>query len=538
MPKVNPQTGEVLVGEDIAQGLQEGRQRQREGEFAQYLQKQGLAPGAEAPIPEGTGPEFMNFMKAGGLKGYQEEQVAKQQGQALSGIADQISTDNTASSDTRNRAKAYAGAFRSGGVRGPAAIELLKELQQQHMLDQNAAATKGIQEGIIPESLDDYEHGVRSIYLHTDAKGMVMPKSGPAARGAEFNARVGRMQFFTAKQAAGISLTPEEHTKYERDTSIVNTMQRQIQTPDMYQINLGGFPLSLRGAQQPLTPKVVKPGEPVQSGNLVPESKSEGLAPGQTTVKIDPEQKGWQSVMPGAKGYTGPYQAFHAPPRLPQPGEIGTRIAKPPTDAEMKELRDMEFSINSLRNAADRVEGLKLTDRDRQIAAAQLGGPKAAAAIPILGKVIAPMMQATRALSIRPELAELQAHITNTRNRYDTAIGGMKGGGSVQFYAITAADLISDLSNVNAPIHFRGLANDMQATLISKQREMSQRYDTPSVYLRPETPKGNKTPPTAFGTPKTGTAPAKQQPIKGSAGATGAPMNAPTNRPPLSSFQR
>jgi hypothetical protein len=475
-------------------------------------------------IPAAAAPGIMQgFMAAGGFKPYQEEQIAKQQGEALGTATDAMANDPEASPTARDRAKAYGQAFRSGGVRGPAAVEMLKELQAQHLRDINDRKMVGVTPGIDMTTLDG-PGPAQSVTIHTSpTTGMQYTTRGDAPRGAEFNARVGRAQFLASKLASGVPLTPQEHASYERNVSIINTMQRQIQTPDMVQVNLGGFPQSLRGAGTPLAPKTVQPGEQVQSGNLVPQ-RGGPAEPGQATVKVSPDQAGWRSSMPNGYQYAGPYQVFNPPPQTPVAGEVGTRIPKPPSAAELKEVRDMEFSINSLRNIADRLDGLNLSDKDRQMAALKLAAPKAAGSIPLVGKLIGPVLQATTATSLPPELAELQAHITNSRNRYDTAIGGMRGGGSPSFYQITADNLISDLYNVNAPVHFRGLANDMQAALVATQRTMSEgRYQAPSVYLRPESAKGNRTSATPFGEqPKAGTAPASPQPATGAAGVSSA----------------
>jgi len=51
-------------------------------------------------------------------------------------MADAIAQDTDTEAGTKNVAKAHAEAFRSGGIRGPAALEMMKELQARQMRDQ------------------------------------------------------------------------------------------------------------------------------------------------------------------------------------------------------------------------------------------------------------------------------------------------------------------------------------------------------------------------------------------------------------------
>jgi hypothetical protein len=515
MPKVNPQTGEVLIGEDIAQGLQEGRQRQREGEFAQYLQKQGLAPGAEAPIPEGTGPEFMNFMKAGGLKGYQEEQIAHQQGQALGGIAHQMAADPNVSPDLQMRAKAYGDAFKSGGVRGPASIELLKELQMQHRLELNAKQMEGVKSGIIPESLDD-ERGVQEIKLSTDAQGFIKKSVGEASSPKQFNAHGDRATRLGMKHAMGIPLTPQETFQYNRSKNLVNNWRPELRTPDMMQFTR--FP-ELSELGKPNT-SMVKPGEPVQSGNLVPQAGQPGAQDGQTVTKYQPDP---ERIPYAHTDYKGPYQVFMPPAPQPVPGQIGERITKPAPVAETDKIRDQEFAVNSMRNMSDAIEKLSMDDRARLGVAMK----EVLAGIPIIGR----FSQAVTALALSPEMSAIQTHMGHSQVRYENAMGGVRAAGSPQMYPIFQA-IMGNLSDVNAPTKLRALASDLQTAALIGQRDMVvQRYQGMPLHFRPERAPGQKAVRQTFGG---GTQPATQRPIKGSAGVTGTSMN----RPPLTQFQR
>src|SRR5947208_12595506 len=102
------QWGNVIFADELTKsGLEqnkEERDRKRQGEFANYLQQQGMAPGEG--MPQSMGTEFNQFMKAGGLKGYQEEQIAQQQGQSLAGLADAVAKDPEVSESTRSMGKA------------------------------------------------------------------------------------------------------------------------------------------------------------------------------------------------------------------------------------------------------------------------------------------------------------------------------------------------------------------------------------------------------------------------------------------------
>jgi len=60
-------------------------------------------------------------------------------------MADAIAQDTDTEAGTKNVAKAHAEAFRSGGIRGPAALEMMKELQARQMRDQMMKKIQGVQ---------------------------------------------------------------------------------------------------------------------------------------------------------------------------------------------------------------------------------------------------------------------------------------------------------------------------------------------------------------------------------------------------------
>jgi hypothetical protein len=410
------------------------------------------------------------------------------------------------------RAKAYGDTFRTGGVRGPAAIELLKELQQQQMLDQNAKRMHGIEPGIVPASLDD-DRGPLAIDIRTDAKGMQIPHTSPARPGVAFNAHGERATRLLMKHQAGIPLTPEENKQYERSTNLVNAMRPELRTPDMIQFSR--FPGLSEVAKA--NTGVVKPGEPVQSGQMVPQS-GEGQA-GQTITKYQPDP---ERIPFAHTDYKGPYQVFMPPAQQPLPGQIGDRIAKVAPVGEVDKIRDQEFAVNSMRNMADSINKLGMDDRRRLTTALQQSLGK----LPIVG----PFTQAVQGLALPPELAALQTHISHAQLRYENAMGGVRAAGSPQMYPIFQ-QLIGNLSDVNTPVKLRALANDLQTAALIGQRDMvMQRYAGVPLHFRPENASGKVTRQTSG----TGTQPAKQQPIKGSAGVSGESMN----RPPLTQFQR
>src|SRR5438876_1585110 len=308
------QWGNVIFADELTKsGIkqnEEERDRKRQGEFANYLQDQGMAPGQGMPASMGT--EFNQFMKAGGLKGYQEEQIAQQQGQSLAGLADTIAKDPEISDSTRSMGKAHAEAFRSGGIRGPAALEMMKELQHRAMLDQNAKKMQGVEPGIVPQSLDD-PRGAIAMDIRMDAQGMQLPHTRPARPGETFNEHVNRATTLFTKNETGAPLTPEEKVQYNRSVSFMNSVHPLMRTPDMVQIPSGAFPLEL---DKPGKPQTVNPNNRFQSGMTVPQTNDKGTT-GQTITKFDSDAWG---------DYKGGYQVFTPPNAQPVPGQIGPRI--------------------------------------------------------------------------------------------------------------------------------------------------------------------------------------------------------------------
>jgi hypothetical protein len=413
------------------------------------------------------------------------------------------------------RAKAYGDAFKSGGVRGPASIELLKELQMEHRLEVNAKQMEGVKAGVIPESLDD-ERGVQEIKLSTDAQGFIKKNIGEASAPKQFNAHGERATRLGMKAAQGIPLTPQEVAQYNRSKNLTNNWRPELRTPDMMQFTR--FPeLSELGK---LDTSMVKPGEAVQSGQMVPQSGQPGAQAGQTVTKYQPDP---ERVPFAHADYKGPYQVFMPPAQQPVPGQIGERITKVAPVTEIDKIRDQEFAVNSMRNMADSINKLGMDDRKRLTTALQQSLGK----LPIVG----PFTQAVQGLALPPELAALQTHISHAQLRYENAMGGVRAAGSPQMYPIFQ-QLIGNLSDVNTPVKLRALANDLQSAALIGQRDMvTNRYQGIPLHFRPQNAPGQKA---VRETSGRGTQPATQQPIKGSAGVTGTSMN----RPPLTQFQR
>src|SRR2546428_785988 len=241
------QWGNVIFADELTKsGLQQNqdeRERKRQGEFANYLQDQGMAPGKG--MTQSMGTEFNQFLKSGGLKGYQEEQIAQQQGESLAGVGDGIAKE--------------------------------------------------------------YEN---------------------------------------------------EHALYEKSVGYLNTIHDSgVRTPEMVRVNVGSFPLSLRDIK-PGRVQTVNPNQRFDTGMLVPQTNDKGTS-GQTITKFD----GGDAT--GAEDYKGSYQVFTPPPAVPQPGQIGPRIlAKLPIPEEEK-FAHTEFAVNSMRNIADKIRSLNLTDAQR-----------------------------------------------------------------------------------------------------------------------------------------------------------------------------
>jgi len=505
------QWGNVIFADELTKsGIEQNkdeRERKRQGEFANYLQQQGMAPGEG--MPQSMGTEFNQFMKAGGLKGYQEEQIAQQQGQSLAGLADTIAKDPEVSDSTRSMGKAHSEAFRSGGIRGPAALEMMKELQHRQMLDQNAKKMQGVEPGIVPLSLDD-PRGAIAMDVRTDAQGMQLPHTRPARPGETFNAHVNRATTLFTKNSMGAPLTPEEKVQYNRSVSFMNSVHPLMRTPDMVQIPSGAFPLEL---DKPGTAQTANPNNRFQSGMLVPQTNDKGTT-GQTITR-------YESDSAGHENYKGAYQVFTPPTAVPLPGQIGPRILAKAPVSEIDKIRDQEFAVNSMRNAADAIDKLNLNDADRLKIYGQT----------TLGKWL-PGTQAIGKLALTPEQEAVATMLRHSQIRYENAMGGVRAAGSPQMYPIFQ-QLVGNIHDVNAPVKLRELANQLQAASLIGQRDMSQRYEAPTLHFRPERTPGSKAPRAAT---KPSTSPiAPQSTPANSAGVSGKPMN---SRAPLSSFQR
>src|SRR5438876_767958 len=384
---------------------------------------------------------------------------------------------------------------------------MMKELQHRAMLDQNAKKMQGVEPGIVPQSLDD-PRGAIAMDIRMDAQGMQLPHTRPARPGETFNAHVNRATTLFTKNETGVPLTPEEKVQYNRSVSFMNSVHPLMRTPDMVQIPSGAFPLEL---EKPGKPQTVNPNNRFQSGMTVPQTNDKSTT-GQTITKFESDAWG---------DYKGGYQVFTPPNAQPVPGQIGPRILAKLPAAENDKIRDQEFAVNSMRNMADAMEKLNLTDQDRLKIYGQM----------TLGKWL-PGTQAMGALALPPELAAIQTHLSHSQLRYENAMGGVRAAGSPQMYPIFQ-QLIGNLSDVNAPTKIRALANDLQTASLIGQRNNAQRYETPTLHFRPERSPGSKAPRQAT---RASTSPiAPQSSPANSAGVSGKPMN---SRAPLSSFQR
>ncbi len=315
------------------------------------------------------------------------------------------------------------------------------------------------------------------------------------------------------KAYAGIPVSPEEHSLYEKSVGYMNTIHDSgVRTPEMVRVNVGAFPLSLRDIKAGRV-QTVNPNQRFDSGMLVPQTNDKGTS-GQTITKFD------GGGATGAEDYKGSYQVFTPPPAVPQPGQIGPRIlAKLPIPEEEK-FAHTEFAVNSMRNIADRLRNLKLNDAQRAELSAKM----------TLGKWL-PITRSVGALTLPPEMAEIENDMRHNQVRYESAMGGARMAGSTTLYP-TFEKLVGTIADVNGPVLLESLARNLQTHALISQRQQSSRYEVPTLHFRPESKSSRKA---AGQATKASTSPTGQQ--------TTTPMNAgvsgtPLNRPALSTFQR
>lgn len=245
----------------ISEGIDAGKKRNREDEFAKWLQDQGMAPGTE--IPRGTGEQFGGFLKAGGLTGFQEQQRAEREGGAYADTLDKMSQHPQFTDQQRATMGALSQGIRTGKLRPEDYRQHVNEIVKYGMMP-------GLPEGTPEGVLFDLDKGIKSV-TRADSTGKVSRETKEMTSADKYTAYAERVNKLNA-QARSRSLTSEETEQLTRDSEQLNLLRPLVMVPGAYQVP-------------------VNPSAPTMARSGVPENAPPGAIRGVPPVETPAEVK-------------------------------------------------------------------------------------------------------------------------------------------------------------------------------------------------------------------------------------------------------